>query len=77
MSGPVREGGGGEAVIFTGAQASKGGPGLKREPKRAKFTFFKSYFKILPGPRIKSTILSTALLYVPASKTQHFPKIMF
>jgi hypothetical protein len=37
------------------------GPGLKRGPKRAKFTFFKSYSKILPGPRVKSTFFSTAL----------------
>jgi hypothetical protein len=37
------------------------GPDLKKGPNRAKFTFFESYFKILPGPRIKSTVLSTAL----------------
>ncbi len=46
---------GGEAVIFTGAQTSKGGPREQNLP------LFKSYFKILPGPRSKSIILSTAL----------------
>jgi hypothetical protein len=46
---------GGEVVIFTGAQTSKGGPRERNLP------LFESYFKILPGPRIKSTILSMAL----------------
>jgi hypothetical protein len=46
---------GGEAVIFTGALTSKEGPRERNLP------LFESYFKILPGPRIKSTILSTAL----------------
>jgi hypothetical protein len=46
---------GGEAVIFTGVQTSKRGPRERNLP------LFESYFKILPGPRVKSTILSTAL----------------
>jgi hypothetical protein len=46
---------GGEAVIFTGARTEKGGLRERNAP------LFGSYFKILPGPRIKSTILSTAL----------------
>jgi hypothetical protein len=46
---------GGEVVIFTGAQTSKGGPREQNLP------LFESYFKILPGPRVKSSVLSTAL----------------
>jgi hypothetical protein len=42
-------------VIFTGAQTSKEGPREQNLP------LFESYFKILPGPRVKSIILSTAL----------------
>ncbi len=46
---------GGEAVIFTGAQTSRGGPRERNLP------LFKSYFKILPGPLSNSIILSTTL----------------
>jgi hypothetical protein len=46
---------GGEAVIFTGAQTSKGSPRERNLP------LFESYFKFLPGPQVKSTILSKAL----------------
>jgi hypothetical protein len=53
---------GGEAVIFTGAQTSKRGPRKRNLP------FFESYFKILPGPRVKSTILSTALVQSVATR---------
>jgi hypothetical protein len=42
-------------VIFTGAQTSKGGLREQNLP------LFESYFKTLPGPRVKSSILSTAL----------------
>jgi hypothetical protein len=47
---------GGGAVIFTGARTSKEGPRKQNLP------LFESYLKILPGPRVKSSILSTALV---------------
>ncbi len=38
------------------------GPDLKRRAHESKiYLFFETYFKILPGPRVKSTVLSTAL----------------
>jgi hypothetical protein len=54
-----------EAVIFAGAQTSKGGPRERNLP------LFESYFKILPGPRV--LLKSPKYCYFIEKSTKYVP----